>query len=104
MSQRHRSVEAPAPRAEHAARYRRERSRIHAELHQIAKSVVTEDVIDDADEPGVAWKPLRHKDSERLAKRLDGRRKRRHWKLKAWKRRTQARHEKAVAWRQLAAR
>jgi hypothetical protein len=102
MSQRHRVAEAPPPRAEHAARFRSERSRIQAELHELAKHVGPSDTIDDADEPGVAWKPLRHKDADRLAKQLDPTRKRRHWKLKSWKRRTQRRQQKAMAWREAA--
>jgi hypothetical protein len=99
MSRRHHPVElAPLPRVEHRARARAERQRITAELSRLAKAVTELDTPDDATEPGAAWRPPHHRDAERAKRRLlDGRR-RRHWKQKAWKRRSAQRRAEARAW------
>ena len=98
MSRRHHLVElAPVPRVESRARARSERQRISAELSLLAQAVAD---VDELDEPGPAWRPPRHHDAERARRALsDGRRRRRHWKQKAWKRRSAQRRAEAIAWR-----
>ena len=55
---------------------------------------------DEVHEPGAAWKPMHHRDSEvaknKVAKRN---RQKRHWKTKMWKRRTKMRQARAEAFR-----
>jgi hypothetical protein len=101
MSQRHRTVEVPLPpKQELRARAHGERHRIHVELNQVAQEVSAGHDADDLHEPGTAWKPVHHHDSDvaksKVAKRT---RKQRHWKTKMWKRRTKMRQEKAEAFR-----
>lgn len=101
MSSRHRSTDtAPAPRAELRAHARGERHRINTELHSVTHQVSSGLEPDDADEPGAAWKAVHHHDSEK-AKALVAKRRRglRHWKVKAWKRRTAQRQARAEAFR-----
>lgn len=99
MSTRHRSQDlAPQPRAELRAHARSERQRINTELHAVAQVVSGGIEPDDASEPGAAWKPVHHHDAERAIKKLEKRRLR-HWKVKAWKRRTAMRQAKNAAFR-----
>jgi hypothetical protein len=99
MSQRHRIAEAPLPpKEELRAQAHSERHRIHAELNQVAKVVSTGIDPHDVHEPGAAWKPMHHHDSEvAKAKLVKIGRRTRHWKTKMWKRRTALRQAKADA-------
>ncbi len=101
MSQRHRTAEVPLPpKQELRAHAHGERHRIHVELNQVAHQVSAGLEADDLHEPGTAWKPVHHHDSDvaknKVAKQT---RNRRHWKTKMWKRRTKLRQEKAEAFR-----
>ena len=101
MSQRHRTAEVPLPpKLELRAHAHSERHRIHVELSQVAHQVSSGLEPDDVHEPGAAWKPVHHHDSEvakqQVAKQNRGRR---HWKTKMWKRRTKLRQAKAEAFR-----
>ena len=97
MSTRHRSQEvAPAPRVELRAHARSERQRINSELHAVATQVTGGLEPEDTWEPGAEWKPVHHHDAER-AKAKAGKRPMRHWKVKAWKRRTAERRAKNAA-------
>ena len=97
MSQRHRTDgEAMLPPVqERRAAAHSERHRIHVELQSVAQEVCAGADPDEVHEPGPAWKPMKHHDSEvaksKLAKRN---RSKRHWKTKDWKRRTILRQEK----------
>jgi hypothetical protein len=102
MSQRHRTAEVPLPpKQELRAHAHGERHRIHVELNQVAHQVSAGLEPEDLHEPGAAWKPAHHRDSEvakaKIAKQ--SKRNRRHWKTKMWKRRTQIRQAKAEAFR-----
>jgi hypothetical protein len=100
MSQRHRSdVVAPLPRQELRAHAHAERHRIHSELHLLSTAVGTVVEIDEADEPGVGFKPVHHHDADRARAKVRGEGKTRHWKRKEWKRRTALRRARAVALR-----
>ncbi len=97
MSQRHRSQEAvPPPKMDLRAHAHNERHRIHSELSALTSQVSSGYEPDEVHEPGRAWVPLHHHDSER-AKARSGRTFPRHWKMKMWKRRTSARRERAQA-------
>lgn len=101
MSQRHRTTDVPLPpKQEVRAHAHGERHRIHVELNQVANEVSAGLDPDDVHEPGAAWKPVHHHDSEvaktKLAKQ---KRSRRHWKTKMWKRRTKVRQQRAEAFR-----
>jgi N-acyl-D-aspartate/D-glutamate deacylase len=101
MSQRHRATEVPLPpKQEVRAHAHGERHRIHVELNQVANQVSSGLDPDDVHEPGAAWKPTHHRDSEvaktKVAKQGQSRR---HWKTKMWKRRTKMRQAKAEAFR-----
>ena len=97
MSTRHRSQDlAPQPTVELRAHARSERQRINSELHAVAGLVSTGTEPDDAAEPGAAWKPVHHHDPERAKAKLS-KRQLRHWKVKAWKRRTADRRAKNLA-------
>jgi hypothetical protein len=102
MSQRHRTAEVPLPpKQELRAHAHSERHRIHVELNQVANQVSSGLEPEDLHEPGAAWKPIHHRDSEvaktKLAKQK--RSSRLHWKTKMWKRRTKMRQAKAEAFR-----
>lgn len=101
MSQRHRTAEVPLPpKQEVRARAHGERHRIHVELNQVAQEVSAGQDADDLHEPGTAWKPVHHHDSEVAKNKVAKQgRDRRHWKTKMWKRRTKMRQEKAEAFR-----
>ncbi len=93
MSKRHRDGDQVLPpRAERRAAARSERHRITTELAEVAEQVSGGVEPDDAPDPAVGYRPIHHKDP---AKAKQGRRRRRHWKLKVWKRRTAMRMTKA---------
>jgi hypothetical protein len=98
MSQRHRSHDvAPPPRMDLRAHAHNERHRIHSELHAVAATVSAGVEPDELHEPGRAWVPQHHHDAERgRAKRTPNLK---HWKVKAWKRRTAMRKQRAQAFR-----
>jgi hypothetical protein len=97
MSTRHRSQDlAPQPRVELRAHARSERQRINSELNAVASLVSGGIEPDDTGEPGAAWKPVHHHDPERAKAKLS-KRQLRHWKVKAWKRRTADRRAKNLA-------
>ena len=97
MSQRHRSESMGLPpKEELRAHARSERHRINSELHSLSTSVGRSVAPDDVDEPGVGWKPMHHRDADRAKAKVAGARRLRHWKLKAWKRRTTLRRKRAV--------
>lgn len=101
MSQRHRTAEVPLPpKQELRAHAHSERHRIHVELNQVAQEVSAGLEPEDLHEPGTAWKPSHHHDSE-VAKNKVAKQKRtrRHWKTKMWKRRSKMRQDKAEAFR-----
>ena len=102
MSQRHRTTEVQLPpKQELRAHAHGERHRIHVELSQVAQGVSSGVDPEDLHEPGAAWKPIHHHDSEVAKEKLakQRRRNRRHWKTKMWKRRTKVRQERAEAFR-----
>jgi hypothetical protein len=102
MSQRHRSVEAaPPPKMDLRAHAHNERHRINSELQRVAATVSSGTEPDDVDEPGRAWVMEHRRDAER-AKATSGRQRKRHWKMKDWKRRTAQRRAKAQAMMSLA--
>lgn len=101
MSQRHRSADtAPPPKKELRAHAHHERHRINVELQAVAAQVSAGVEPDEVHEPGPAWVPAyrreagRHRDTEPARTR--------HWKLKMWKRRTNARKARAQASRLVA--
>lgn len=97
MSQRHRTQEAvPPPKMDLRAHAHNERHRIHSELSAVAAQVTAGLEPDEVHEPGRAWVPEHRHDAER-AKASAGRTRKRHWKLKMWKRRTNQRQAKAKA-------
>jgi len=98
MSRRHRSESVVLPpKEELRAHARGERHRINSELHLLSAAVGVTIETDDADEPGVGWKPLHHHDAERGRAESQRSGPMRHWKQKAWKRRTLVRRRKAAA-------
>lgn len=101
MSQRHRTAEVPLPpKQEVRAHAHGERHRIHVELSQVAQEVSAGNDAEDLHEPGTAWKPVHHHDSD-VAKNKVAKQTRdlRHWKTKMWKRRSKMRQERAEAFR-----
>lgn len=102
MSQRHRSQDsAPMPKMDARAHAHNERHRIHSELHAVAVQVSSGYEPDEVHEPGRAWVPEHHHDAVK-AKKLAAGRPNRHWKVKAWKRRTAVRKAKAIQFRLIA--
>lgn len=97
MSQRHRSTEAMVPLKQQVRAYAHsERHRIHVELQNVAYDVSAGLEPEDVHEPGEAWRPIGHRDSEVAKNKLANRnRMQRHWKTKMWKRRTQLRLDRA---------
>ncbi len=99
MSQRHRTtaeVQLP-PKEELRARAHSERQRIHAELSNVANQVSAGLDPADVHEPGAAWKPVHHRDPDVARDKAAKRGRKRHWKLKMWKRRSKMRQAKAAA-------
>ena len=99
MSKRHRAGEqATLPlRQEQRAHARSERHRVNTELAEVAEQVSGGVEPDDVVEPGVGWRPERHRDPAKVKVEPTRKRRRRHWKLKMWKRRSTARRAKAMA-------
>jgi len=97
MSQRHRSHDvAPPPKMDLRAHAHNERHRIHSELHHVADMVSSGLEPDEVHEPGRAWVPMHHHDADKARKKASPRALR-HWKVKAWKRRSTVRRAKAQA-------
>ncbi|MFT3853208.1 MAG: hypothetical protein QM733_10780 [Ilumatobacteraceae bacterium] len=95
MSQRHRSeAAAPPPKMDLRAHAHSERQRIRAELNAVALQVSSGAEPDEVHEPGRAWVPQHHHDAER-GKATAVKARKRHWKMKMWKRRTNLRQAKA---------
>ena len=69
---------------------------MHAELHAVADAVSHGVEPDDVDEPGQAWRVEAHHNKERALKKR-GEAAVRHWKTKAWKRRSVVRKVRAAA-------
>ena len=99
MSKRHRDGDQVLPpRAERRAHARSERHRISVELADVAEQVSGGLEPDDAPDPAVAYRPLhRHDPVKAKVDKGRKRRRRRHWKLKMWKRRSSMRLVKAQA-------
>jgi hypothetical protein len=98
MSQRHRTAEVPLPpKQELRAHAHSERHRIHVELSNVANQVSAGLDPADVHEPGAAWKPVHHHDAEVARDKLAKLGRKRHWKLKMWKRRTKMRQARAEA-------
>ncbi len=100
MSKRHRAGDQAAapPRQEQRAHARSERHRVNTELAEVAEQVSGGVEPDDLVEPGVGWRPERRRDpSKGKAQPTTKRRRRRHWKLKMWKRRSATRRARAIA-------
>jgi hypothetical protein len=104
MSKRHRAGDQPElpPRQEQRAHARSERHRVNTELADVAEQVSSGVEPDDVVEPGVGWRPERHRDPAKVKGQPTTKRRRRHWKLKMWKRRSAARRAKAVAEKRVA--
>ncbi len=95
MSQRHRTQEAvPPPKMDSQAHAHNERHRIHCALNAVTAQVAGGIDPDEVHEPGRAWVPAHHHDAER-GKASAGRARKRHWKMKMWKRRSSLRQAKA---------
>ena len=93
MSNRHRTSEVVLPHhEERRVQSRSERHRVSTALADVAGQIQGGAAPEDVDEPGVEFRAERHHDSTRTRPST---RRRRHWKLKMWKRRTAARREKA---------
>jgi len=102
MSQRHHNTEAvPPPKMDLRAHAHNERHRIHSELSSVANQVSCGLEADDLHEPGPAWVPVHHHDSER-GKARAAKVSPRHWKMKMWKRRSNVRQAKAASMRMVA--
>lgn len=87
------------PREEVKAHAHSERNRIRRELAEAVKMLDSGIEADLVDEPGVGWKvEKRHGYQPETIE--DRRQKRRHWKQKAWKRRTMNRKRRAAAWQE----
>ena len=98
MSQRHRTAEVPLPpKQELRARAHSERQRIHVELSNVVDQVSAGLDPADVHEPGAAWKPTHHRDPDFAKDKAAKRGRKRHWKLKMWKRRSKMRQAKAEA-------
>ena len=103
MSRRNRSEEVSETAwEERRAHAKGERHRIAVALHDVATHVDTLDGVDDAVDPGPAWKPEHHHSADVAKKQAARTGGFRHWKSKAWKRRSAARKEKNLAIGQLA--
>ncbi len=99
MSQRHRSQDvAPPPKMDLRAHAHNERHRINSELHSVAAQVSAGYEPDEVHEPGRAWVPGHQHDTEKAIKSAAPKGMR-HWKMKAWKRRSSLRKAKAEAFR-----
>lgn len=96
MSQRNEKAEIIQPAKEELrAHAHNERHRINSELHLITDLVRHGVEPEDLDEPGANWKSVHHHDPE-VGIQQSRRQRIRHWKTKAWKRRTANRRERAA--------
>jgi hypothetical protein len=94
MSNRHRTTELVLPHhEERRVQARSERHRITTALAGVTGQILGGAEPDDVIEPGVGFRAERHHDP---TKAKPSQRRRRHWKLKMWKRRTAARRAKAA--------
>ena len=97
MSNRHRTSEVVMPHHElRRVQARSERHRVTTYLADVTGQIQGGTEPDDVIEPGVAFRSERHHDPERSRPSA---RRRRHWKLKMWKRRTAERRAKAALFR-----
>jgi|SRR5690554_4573776 len=102
MSNRHRTGELVLPPPEERrVQARSERHRVNVALAEVTEQLYAGTEPDDVVEPGVGWKIDIPRDPSR-ARTANKRRRRRHWKLKMWKRRTAYRRAKAVIEREIA--
>lgn len=93
MSNRHRTSDVVPPHPEERrVQARSERHRVTTALADAAGQIQGGCEPDDIVEPGVEFRAERHHDPD---KGRPSARRRRHWKLKMWKRRTAARRMKA---------
>lgn len=98
MSKRHRDGDQVLPpRAERRAHARSERHRIATELAEVADQVCSGVEPDDAPDPAIGYRPVHRHDPVKAKGGQVKRRRRRHWKMKMWKRRTSMRMVKARA-------
>jgi len=93
MSNRHRTSEVVLPHPEERrVQARSERHRVNTALADVTGQILAGAEPDDVIEPGVGFRAERRRDPERARPST---RRRRHWKLKMWKRRTAERRAKA---------
>jgi hypothetical protein len=93
MSNRHRTSDVVPPHPEERrVQARSERHRVNTALAGVTGQILGGAEPDDVIEPGVGFRAERHHDPSRAAPST---RRRRHWKLKMWKRRTAERRAKA---------
>jgi hypothetical protein len=94
MSNRHRTGDVVLPHPEERRVHARsERRRVNTALADVTGQILGGAEPDDVIEPGIGFRAERHHDP---AKAKPSQRRRRHWKLKMWKRRTAARRLKAA--------
>jgi hypothetical protein len=94
MSNRHRTTEVALPHPEERrVQARSERHRVNTALNEVTGQILGGAEPDDVIEPGVGFRAKRHHDPTRARPST---RRRRHWKLKMWKRRTARRRAKAA--------
>jgi hypothetical protein len=102
LSRRTEELTATLSPVERRAFARNERHRVHAELHAV-EGWLAEMEPEDIVEPGDAYKPIHHHDAEKAKADLaKSRKRRRHWKVKEWKRRTALRRSRVLAEKELA--
>ena len=94
MSNCHRTTEVVLPHhEERRVQARSERHRVNTALADVTGQILGGAEPDDVIEPGVGFRAERHHDP---VKATPSNRRRRHWKLKMWKRRTAACRAKAA--------
>ena len=94
MSNRHRTSEVVLPHhEERRVQARSERHRVTTALADVTGQIHGGTEPDDIVEPSVGFRAERHHDPDRGRPSV---RRRRHWKLKMWKRRTATRRERAA--------
>ncbi|MFO7278904.1 MAG: hypothetical protein C0P77_000735 [Thermoanaerobacterales bacterium] len=93
MSNRHRTGEVVPDPLTRRVQVRSERHRVNTLLADVTGQILGGAEPDDVVEPGIGFRGERHRDP---AKARPSARRRRHWKLKMWKRRTALRRAKAA--------
>lgn len=94
MSNRHRSTDVVQPHhVERRVHARSERHRVHTALADVTGQILGGAEPDDVIEPGVGFRAERRRDPMKAKPSV---RRRRHWKLKMWKRRTAERRARAA--------